>query len=135
MKLVHSIASFKCHDCGKSFKSKTYLKTHQISKHLKIKFACPYEGCGKLLSHRYFLKNHIELVHKTDVRHHCNQCEKSFKVGHDLKQHIKAVHEGKKVQCSFCEKEFVRPSEKNRHERQVHGDGSSKVEKKTDDLV
>ena len=135
MKLVHSIASFKCHDCGKSFKSKTYLKTHQISKHLKIKFACPYEGCGKLLSHRYFLKNHIELVHKTDVRHQCNQCEKSFKVGHDLKQHIKAVHEGKKVQCSFCEKEFVRPSEKNRHERQVHGDGSSKVEKKTDDLV
>ena len=121
LKSCGSRPSFKCPHCEKSFSHKPYLKIHQISKHLKIKYPCPIEGCGKFLTTRYLLNSHIKLVHESNVRYQCRQCEKSFKIHHDLKQHIKAVHEGKKVQCSFCERDFGRPSDKNRHERQVHG--------------
>ena len=116
-----SRSALKCKDCDKSFSNKYHLKSHQISKYLLIKVACPVAGCGKLFSSRAVAKIHVKNVHESNVRHQCDHCEKSFKLHHDLKQHINAVHEGKKVQCSFCDRDFVRTSEKNRHERQIHG--------------
>lgn len=114
---------FKCNECDKSYATEFYLSMHHITKHLKIKVACPVEGCGKLLI-KTTLQAHIKCVHE-NIRHQCNHCEKSFKIRSDLKQHIEAMHEGKKARCSFCDRDFVRRSEKNRHERQVHGAGKS----------
>ena len=118
-----SRSALTCKDCDQSFSNKYHLKSHQITKHLLIKIPCPIEGCGKLFSSRSIMQYHVKHVHESNVRHQCNQCESSFKIRHDLTQHIKAVHEGKKARCSFCDRDFTRLSERNRHERQVHGRG------------
>ena len=39
----------------------------------------------------------------------------------DMECHIRAEHKGQKMPCQVCGKEFNRISDRNRHERQVHG--------------
>ena len=116
-----------CPECNKSFSSKYYLKEHRLSKHLNVRFTCPLAGCGKSLASRTVLKSHMDLMHGDRQRHQCGQCDKSFSMRHDLAAHVRGSHEGKKVRCSYCGNEFNRVSDRNRHERDVHGKSEGKM--------
>ena len=110
----------KCQDCGSVYKTLGSLKLHRNQKHLKIELKCPFDSCAKIFFQRKVLKNHIDSVHGDRERYQCNKCDKSFAINADLATHVRGVHEGLKAYCRFCGKDFVRPSEKNRHEKQVH---------------
>ena len=117
--------SHSCKQCGKVFKRRSSLKQHELVQHLKVKLTCPVEGCGRTFQSRTALKSHLGYKHGDTSRHKCDQCEKSFLIKHDLLTHVRGVHEGIKAYCSFCRKDFIRPSERNRHEKQVHGAAAS----------
>ena len=116
----HEKPTFACEECGKVFYSSSTLKNHRLQKHIKIELICPIESCGKIFHRRDVLKNHIAGVHGDKPILQCDQCEKTFAYKGDLTTHVRGVHQGKMSHCCVCGKEFVRPSEKNRHEKQVH---------------
>ena len=116
---VKSVAK-KCEDCGIVCASASKLRIHRLTQHVKIELYCPIESCGKVFHRRDVLKAHIDGVHGERTSHKCDQCDKSFQYRNDLQIHVRGVHEGKMSYCSVCNKAYVRPSEKNRHERQVH---------------
>ena len=47
-------------------------------------------------------------------------CEKAFKEEQGLKDHIRIVHEGKRVKCPECDKPFVSKSTLKKHIDAVH---------------
>ena len=106
---------------GKEYKTVSKLKIHRLAAHVNLQLTCPIQSCGKIFSKRQTLCRHIKGVHTERETHRCAYCEKSFAHKNDLQVHVKGVHEGKKAYCSICGKEFLRSSERNRHERQTHG--------------
>ena len=58
------------------------------------------------------LNKHIQIVHELagNNQNKCEDCEKAFKEEQDLKDHIRIVHEGKRVNCPECDKLFVSKS-------------------------
>ena len=110
-----------CEECGKVYCSKSMVKRHRLAKHQNVKFPCPVDSCGQQLSCQSALLNHVKMKHSPKTRFQCAQCDKSFATRQCLELHIRGDHEGLKVQCRSCDKEFNRPSDRNRHERKVHG--------------
>jgi len=113
-------STFTCEDCGKGFVTTAKLKYHRLDKHVKRELKCPIESCQKVFYRRDILSYHLRAVHTNREQHQCDKCDKCFAHKSDLAVHKKGVHQGLKSFCSFCEKEFLRTSEKNRHEKQVH---------------
>ena len=111
----------KCVDCGKQYRNPARLKEHRLAVHMNWKMTCPIQSCGRIFTKRSNLKKHIQTIHTEREPYQCNQCEKTFAFKGDLQVHIKGAHEGKKAPCSICGKEFLRSSERNRHERDTHG--------------
>ena len=116
----HDNTTFACDECDKIFHHWERLKEHKLQKHIKIELICPIESCGKIFHRRRVLKSHIDGVHGNKPALPCDRCDKTFAYKSDLVIHIRGVHEGKMSCCFVCGKQFVRPSEKNRHEKQVH---------------
>ena len=112
---------FKCKDCGKEYSRANKMKDHRLAVHANFQLTCPYESCGKTFAKRAVLSIHIKRIHTNRETHRCALCDKTYSHKGDLYQHVQAVHEGKKHYCSTCGKEFLRSSERNRHELRTHG--------------
>ena len=53
--------------------------------------------------------------------HKCSICEHSFRLKHQLKGHIDAVHEGKKPhKCLICDYSCTTKRDLNRHFNAIH---------------
>ena len=88
--------SFSCSQCGKKFKQKTHLKTHEQIHTGKKPFTC--SKC--LLSNH--LKQH-ERMHTGDKPYSCSICAKNFRQLAHLKRHER-IHTGDKpFTCSDCD--------------------------------
>ena len=71
-------------------------------------------------------QNYVELTY-TDIHelarknlNKCGDCEKAFKEEQGLKDHIRIVHEGKRINCPECDKPFVSKSTLKKHIDAVH---------------
>ena len=94
-----------CDQCGKTFSSGKYLKTHIKTVHEGIKDK-KCHLCDKVYGFAGDLFMHIKKVHD-GVRHTCHICNKQFGDAKTVKQHIEVVHEGQKNhKCSTCGKCF-----------------------------
>ncbi|RZF39183.1 hypothetical protein LSTR_LSTR014669 [Laodelphax striatellus] len=87
MKSEH--VDLKCKDCGKSFPSKSRLKSHS-SIHKEKKYLC--ELCSSAFHRLDQYKSHYKRKH-TDLKDFiCRECGKSWKTKGDLSQHMR-VHD------------------------------------------
>lgn len=100
---------FWCDLDGKSFISKSSLKSHMLSHMTTIE--CKI--CKLVLKVRSF-KRHMLNVHECERNIKCNQCDKNFKTEASLLQH-KASHD-KNFECKVCNKKFALVHQLKTHE-------------------
>lgn len=93
------------------------MKEHLNGVHKNKKDSC--DTCGKELSSKSHLSNHMKDVHTANARiHECHLCELSFKRLRHLKGHLRAFHYLiKESKCSECELEFA---QKSSHSKCTH---------------
>merc|ERR1712129_570929 len=122
MKRVHSEESTeKCELCNKSFKSKSYLKTHNNLKHtdvggFRVKFA------QSSSSFHIIIKTTNQCI-KQLTRHLYNLCPVTFSAKSSLSKHKQEIHYGvKNVSCSACGMKFSRNEYLKRHIKKMHLD-------------
>ena len=125
-----SCVSEMCDFCGKKFKTKSSLKKHYIDAHdgLGVNNEEPENAesfqcdqCEKTFPEAHNLKIHIRRVHEATRDHVCKVCQKAFASAFKLNHHIRVVHEGEKNHvCSICGKAFGTGSDMRKHVRKVH---------------
>ena len=76
--------------------------------------------CGKVLSSPVNLKNHINAIHEGKRRHQCDICGKSYKWQENLQHHMDYTHFLKTIQCPQCERSFASKQTLIRHTNVVH---------------
>ena len=118
MKTAHNNETVECEVCGKEFKSYLNRKDHYNKMH-KEKTAC--QICGKLVSN---LKEHVVKTHteEADMKFKCEVCGKGLATLYKYNEH-KRIHSGERPhKCrEGCEMAFADKSNRNQHERRVHG--------------
>lgn len=129
-KLVHSIDSHPCKECGKEFKSELARNNHHKLVHLKQAIQqskCPH--CLETFRGYYGRQKHILTVHGVTVeQYQCEICSKKFFLKNLLNCHVKRVHmKGPKkdapteVQtCQTCSKTFSSTLALSLHVRRTH---------------
>ena len=103
----------KCHICGKTFKTSSYLPNHINTMHKEEKvFKCKF--CEKVFGHKSNLDDHVKThamsaEEEQQQRHTCDRCYKSFSSKSSMKEHVRTVHEKiKKFKCDNCGQSFSR---------------------------
>jgi hypothetical protein len=120
---VHrGIRKYKCDHCESSFTQSSHLAIHIQSVHNKMRFVCTVEGCGKSYSKKQYRNNHITSFHKGQ-EHRCDQCGKVLSTKAHLQQHIRTVHFNERLfVCSFdnCGKSCNRKDYLKTHVQSIH---------------
>ena len=82
----------------------------------------PCNQCGKVLTSKYNLKDHIEVVHEGIKKFSCKYCEQNFGYENDLRRHIQAIHKDKDVEykCKKCEMSFNVFTDLLKHRKSEH---------------
>ena len=80
-----------CTICHKSFAGKKYLTEH-MKRHTKENLISCYV-CGKQLSSKWIVDQHIKTVHKNIKSFFCTTCNKAFTSKRSRDSHIKTVHQ------------------------------------------
>lgn len=109
IRVLHEVQTreLRCDQCGKAFKDKDTLNKHFRTHAGYRSDPCP--ECGKQLANRDKLHAHIKVVHrKTEHRHVCYDCGKTFPYPYVLAMHKETVHlKGDMLVCSICGKEVL----------------------------
>ena len=101
----HSVSkNLTCQLCGITLKTKSQFVTH-LSKHAQVKgFKCSY--CGKAYYSLQHLVRHKQSCFGIESPFPCMHCDKCYRSQQRLKEHIDAVHCGKKFVCVACGRSF-----------------------------
>ena len=116
-KPAHRKRCFKCAKCEGTFETVREYNHHYSSTHPQIK--C--HVCGKNFTNPTSLNRHSYIHTKTEGVFPCDKCGESFLfesqlVSHQFK-HCKVKH----FACSNCERWFIRPADRDVHERSHKG--------------
>ena len=123
--------SYKCQECGDSFRLESTLRAHKINKHsTERNYICSI--CNKTYKHASYLRTHMNIHTKT--RFKCDLCGSDYSAIHTLKDHIMYKHLGLSISnegqskvltpCIVCQKTFAN-SENLKLHMQTH-DGTQK---------
>ena len=81
--------------------------------------------CAKVFKLKHQLKRHIAAVHDEEKPFKCQTCNKTFSQKANLNQHISAVHEGKKPYiCKICNVSFTKRHMKAHKAQHYHSENS-----------
>eukprot|EP01083_Nonionella_stella_P271491 919969_1 len=108
---------YKCDhdDCGKSFYTKSLLKTHCLIHNEERTFHC--EQCGKSYKQKGCLTEHIRKIHDKEKHYQCVVCRKEFYQKSQWTVH-KRIHSGERpYKCIICGKAFRQNGDLTKHKR------------------
>ena len=108
--------AFTCKECGKKFKRKHILKSHEYIHTGEKPYKC--KCCDKAFNRKSCLKRH-EKIHGGDKPFLCHICSKRFLTKYNLSLHMIMHTEEKPFPCKICKKSFSRKPELKLHNR-VH---------------
>ena len=95
---VHDkIIRFRCEKCDRGFFDFTCLKRHISSFHEKTRADYECKICGKCLTRRSILNDHIRTVHEKIKQYKCDTCENEYFTSGGLQNHKKSIHEKRKT--------------------------------------
>lgn len=89
-------SQFSCSICYHTYPSERLLREH-VRRHINT-LKCPY--CDLTCNGPSRLQHHIHFRHKNDTPEQCPVCQKRFKTGHCLSEHLE-THGHKTFQCSI----------------------------------
>ncbi|XP_029307141.1 uncharacterized protein LOC115021112 [Cottoperca gobio] len=119
-----SIKSYKCSECGKTFRHRSVLELH-MRIHSKDK---PYQCkvCGKGFRFGSYLQQHL-IIHTGKKPYKCPDCGKDFAFLQNMKTHQK-LHQEKPFRCTSCRKGYSDETQLQHHMLSHNGDKPHKCD-------
>ncbi|XP_041844399.1 zinc finger protein 208 isoform X2 [Melanotaenia boesemani] len=113
-----SIKSYKCSECGKTFRHRSVLELH-MRIHSKDK---PYQCkvCGKGFRFSSYLQQHL-IIHTGKKPYKCPDCGKEFAFLQNMRTHQK-LHQEKPFRCTSCRKGYSDETQLQQHMLSHNGD-------------
>ena len=119
VRTAHDERPFQCTRCDKKFESEQNLKIHVKMHDKKKKHPC--EICGNFYSSSTALNTHMELHTMKEKPFKCDKCTSAFYNKHQLRSHIRMVHE-EPSKCKICKAPLRgAPAVIRKHMLNVHG--------------
>ncbi|CAL8069399.1 unnamed protein product [Calicophoron daubneyi] len=107
----------QCETCRKHFRCMAALRMHTKSVHLTIA-SIKCDRCEKIFKRGQGLRNHMK-KHLNERSDPCQQCGKTFSTDQYLKRHVLLVHEGGRP---VCKAKLPKPSSLQSHMANIHQD-------------
>ncbi|KAK9513581.1 hypothetical protein VZT92_027102 [Zoarces viviparus] len=119
-----SVKSYKCSECGKTFRHRSVLELH-MRIHSKDK---PYQCkvCGKGFRFGSYLQQHL-IIHTGKKPYKCPDCGKDFAFMQNMKTHQK-LHQEKPFRCTSCRKGYSNETQLQHHMLSHNGDKPHKCD-------
>jgi transcription elongation factor Elf1 len=108
---------FKCHSCGKDFKTQTELDDHTKTHSKEKSISCG--KCEKLFGLQSELSAH-EKLHTRMKPYNCQKCGIYFELENDLRDHVKTHIQEESFTCGKCNISFNSKESFKEHEKS-HG--------------
>ena len=118
---IHYPDQAKCNGCSQVFNSKQGMASHWERVHAKTRnFSC--EDCQKTFHTNRELNGHISAVHSTERSISCDQCPKTFLTQSKQHEHSKKAHNSTKLMfpCYQCDKIYKPGKGLNDHMVRIH---------------
>ncbi|KAM9309004.1 uncharacterized protein KZ484_025119 isoform 2-T2 [Pholidichthys leucotaenia] len=119
-----SIKSYKCSECGKTFRHRSVLELH-MRIHSKDK---PYKCkvCNKSFRFGSYLQQHL-IIHTGKKPYKCSDCGKDFAFLQNMRTHQK-LHQEKPFRCTHCRKGYSDETQLQHHMLSHNGDKPHKCD-------
>lgn len=118
------VKSYKCSECGKTFRHRSVLGLH-MRIHSKDK---PYQCnvCGKGFRFGSYLQQHL-IIHTGKKPYKCPDCGKDFAFLQNMRTHQK-LHQEKPFRCTSCRKGYSDETQLQHHMLSHNGDKPHKCD-------
>ena len=108
-----------CPTCYKIFYSKTNMRRHLNTQHLKInRKMC--SQCNKTYASDTALRYHLSQCHKDVCKYQCDSCDEEFLSYKAFTNHWRKKKQINIPKCNYCESTFLNRSNLKRHISEVH---------------
>ena len=122
---IQTKLAFNCDQCEFTYKRKSHLKSHKLTKHKGVRFDC--DRCEFRATTRNILRQHIQSIHE-GIRYYCYLCEYTSTKRREVRVHKEAIHNDptEKVvppssyECDLCESVLKTKRSLNDHMNYKH---------------
>ena len=109
---------FSCTECDFQNSRKSIVKDHRETMHEGKTYKC--DQCGFEPKNKLSLRRHIRTQHINYIRRYCNICDYSSRKQEMVNWHKRSIHEGLRIPCDQCDKQFNFPGGLYMHKKHAH---------------